>query len=450
MKKKNGKGNKRKIAGIICLVLVVLFAGTLVSAYSIFKIRFYDKSNYVKRGTYMASRLTERKGVEGEKNRSEAATQAVSAKTDVYEATATDKNSISVNSATKNADAHSAEKTDISDTATLTIHQRHQVETGIPETESEGKTLAARSGSMVQKTTESEKSNMLVKMAQQFFSKKDTYNILLLGVDRRDESWEGNSDVILLVTVNKEKKTVYLTSFLRDLYADIPGVGVRKLNAACANGGPELTVQTLEENYQVEIDNYAMVDFNAMIDVVDALGGVDLEIDEDERVTANDYITCMCEDNGDDPEDYYIEKAGLVHLNGYQAVGYARNRYTGKGSDFGRTQRQRNVLTAIAEKAQDGDYASLADTMEDVMPYITHDITEMQMIGLMMQLGSWLDYDIQQQHIPYDGEYTSQDEILVPTDMNATVEKLTSILYGDGEIETETESETETETEAVQ
>ena len=139
-----------------------------------------------------------------------------------------------------------------------------------------------------------------------------------------------------------------------------------------------------------------------------------------------------------------------MHLNGYQAVGYARNRYTGKGSDFGRTQRQRNVLTAIAEKAQDGDYASLSDTMEDVMPYITHDITEMQMIGLMMQLGSWLDYDIQQQHIPYDGEYTSQDEILVPTDMNATVEKLTSILYGDGEIETETESESETETEAVQ
>lgn len=450
MKKKNGKGNKRKIAGIICLVLVVLFAGTLVSAYSIFKVRFYDRSNYVKRGTYMASRLTERKGVEGEKNRSEAATQAVSAKTDVSEATATDKNSISVNSATKNADVDSAEKTDIFDTATLTIHQRHQVETGIPETESERKTLAARSGSTVQKTTESEKSNMLVKMAQQFFSKKDTYNILLLGVDRRDESWEGNSDVILLVTVNKEKKTVYLTSFLRDLYADIPGVGVRKLNAACANGGPELTVQTLEENYQVEIDNYAMVDFNAMIDVVDALGGVDLEIDEDERVTANDYITCMCEDNGDDPEDYYIEKAGLVHLNGYQAVGYARNRYTGKGSDFGRTQRQRNVLTAIAEKAQDGDYASLADTMEDVMPYITHDITEMQMIGLMMQLGSWLDYDIQQQHIPYDREYTSQDEILVPTDMNATVEKLTSILYGDGEIETETESESETETEAVQ
>lgn len=92
MGNKNRKGSKKKIVAIICLVLIVLFAGTLVSAYSIFKVRFYDKSNYVKRGTYMASRLTERKGVEGEKNRSEAATQAVSAKTDVSEAT--DKNGI--------------------------------------------------------------------------------------------------------------------------------------------------------------------------------------------------------------------------------------------------------------------------------------------------------------------------------------------------------------------
>ena len=108
------------------------------------------------------------------------------------------------------------------------------------------------------------------------------------------------------------------------------------------------------------------------------------------------------------------------------------------------------MLNAIAEKGKEGDYESLSDTIESVMPYITHDITEIEMIGLMMQVGTWLDYDIQEQHIPYDGEYTSQNEILVPTDMDATVEKLTSILYGDGEIETENETETETETEAVQ
>ena len=416
MEKKNKKRSKKKIAAIVCLVLVVLVAGVAVSAYSVFKMKFYDKSNYVKHGTYVAAANTEKKAKEGEKQDAEVRTA-----TEVSHSSAA---------------AQKIHNTSATGSTTVSVSS------SVPETERKGNSA---SSSFVQKTTEKKESSMLEKMAKQFFSKKDTYNILLLGVDRRDESWNGNSDVVLLVTVNKEKKTVYLTSFLRDLYADIPGVGVRKLNAACANGGPELTIQTLEENYHVEIDNYAMVDFNAMIDVVDALGGVDLEIDEDERVTANDYITCMCEDNGVDPKPYYIKKAGKVHLNGYQAVGYARNRYTGKGSDFGRTQRQRNVLMAIAEKAQNGDFVSLSDTIEDVMPYITHDIPEFEMIGLIMQVGTWMNYDIQQQHIPYDGEYTSQDEILVPDDMNATVEKLTSILYGDGEIETESETESETE-----
>ena len=418
MEKKNKKRSKKKIAAIVCLVLVVLVAGVAVSAYSVFKMKFYDKSNYVKHGTYVAAANTEKKAKEGEKQDAEVRTA-----TEVSHSSAA---------------AQKIHNTSATGSTTVSVSS------SVPETERKGNSA---SSSSVQKTTEKKESSMLEKMAKQFFSQKDTYNLLLLGVDRRDESWNGNSDVVLLVTVNKEKKTVYLTSFLRDLYADIPGVGVRKLNAACANGGPELTIQTLEENYHVEIDNYAMVDFNAMIDVVDALGGVDLEIDEDERVTANDYITCMCEDNGVDPKPYYIKKAGKVHLNGYQAVGYARNRYTGKGSDFGRTQRQRNVLLAIAEKAQNGDFASLSDTIEDVMPYITHDIPEFEMIGLIMQIGTWMNYDIQQQHIPYDGEYTSQDEILVPNDMNATVEKLTSILYGDGEIETESETESESESE---
>ena len=240
MEKKNKKRSKRKIAAIVCLILVVLVAGAAGSAYSVFKMKFYDKSNYVRRGTYVAAANTEKKAKEGEKQ-------------DVEVRTSTEV-------------SHSS-------TAAQKIHNASAVAvSSAPETEEgdSSRTLTSSSfrSSSVQKTTEKKESSMLGKMAKQFFSQKDTYNLLLLGVDRRDESWNGNSDVVLLVTVNKEKKTVYLTSFLRDLYADIPGVGVRKLNAACANGGPELTIQTLEENYHVEIDNYAMVDFNAMIDVV--------------------------------------------------------------------------------------------------------------------------------------------------------------------------------------
>ena len=424
MEKKNGKGKKRKIIGMVCLILILLFTGTLVSAYSIFKTKFYDKSNYVKRGTYLAVNQ-EKDAEKGAKDTTEL--QAAPFETVTHSTVQAQK----IYAAAQNGNAAAAGS--------------HSPET---EQETSYVNINVTSGKNAgQDAAETEEENTFTRLAKQFFSKKDTYNILLLGVDRRDQSWNGNSDVVLLVTVNKEKKTVYLTSFLRDLYADIPGIGVRKLNAACANGGPELAVETLEENYHVEVDNYAMVDFNAMIDVIDALGGIDLEIDEDERVTANDYITSMCKENGDNPENYLIKKAGLVHLNGYQTVGYVRNRYTGKGSDFGRTQRQRNVLTAIADKARNGDFSSLSDTIESVMPYITHDITEFEMIGLMMQVGTWLDYDIQEQHIPYDGEYTSQNEILVPTDMDATIEKLTSILYGDGEIETETETETDTDME---
>ena len=156
----------------------------------------------------------------------------------------------------------------------------------------------------------------------------DTYNILLIGVDRRDESWVGNSDVMLLVTVNPQKEKIYLTSFMRDLYADIPGIGVQKLNAACANGGAELCVQTIEENYQVQIDNYAMVDFNSMAEIVDSIGGVDIEISEAEMEYINNNIANQYSLAGkDDP--VYLDHAGEVWLNGYQAVVYSRNRSTG-------------------------------------------------------------------------------------------------------------------------
>lgn len=255
-----------------------------------------------------------------------------------------------------------------------------------------------------------------------------TYNILLIGVDRRDTSWSGNSDVMMLVTVNKDKKTIYLTSFLRDLYANIPGIGVRKLNASCANGGAELCVETIKSNYGVKIDNYAMVDFNAMIDIVDALGGIELEVTEDEIRVSNGYVKSMCEANGDSYEAHQFTSSGLIHLDGYQAVAYARNRYSGNTYDFGRTERQRKVLIAIFNKAKDGGLGSLNSAAQSVLPYVTHNVDEGTVLKLLLQAPGWLDYDIEQQHIPYDGMYHSKNEILIP-DMDKTISKLRETLY---------------------
>ncbi len=379
----------------IILTLILLIVIVLEVGYWIFKTQFYDQTNYVEKGTYGTSGFS--------------AEDMISA------------GAVAEQTARKTTGSEEGETDTEESEATLT-------------SEAESELIA-------------QQQEAILNTADQMFQTKNTYNILLLGVDRRDQSWNGNSDVVMLVTVNMEKQKIYMTSFLRDLYVNISGIGVRKLNAASANGGPELAVQTLEENYQVQIDNYAMVDFNAMIDVIDALGGIDLEIDEAERVTANDYITCMCQDNEEDPKPHYIKEAGFVHLSGYQAVGYARNRYTGKGSDFRRTQRQRNVMTAILKKVQSGSYDSLTDVVKSIMPYITHDITQMEMIGILMKLNTWIGYDTVEQHIPYDNEYYVENEILIPKDMSDTITKLNGLLYGDLEIN-ETESETETTTEA--
>lgn len=256
----------------------------------------------------------------------------------------------------------------------------------------------------------------------------DTYNILLIGVDRRDGSWSGNSDVMMLVTVNKDRKTIYMTSFLRDLYANIPGIGVRKLNASCANGGAALCVETIKKNYGVQIDNYAMVDFNAMIDIVDALGGIELEFTEDEVKVANSCIREMCNLNGESFEKHQITSSGKINADGYQAVGYARDRYSGNTYDFGRTERQRKVLISIFDKAKTGGLGSLNAAAQSVLPYVTHDIPEITVLKLLMQVPGWLDYDIVQQHIPYDNMYHSLNEILVP-DMETTIRKIRETIY---------------------
>lgn len=257
---------------------------------------------------------------------------------------------------------------------------------------------------------------------------EDTYNLLLIGVDRRNTSWNGNSDVMILVTVNPEKESIYMTSFLRDLYADIEGLGVQKLNAACAYGGADLCVQTIEENYQVKIDNYAMVDFNSMIAVVDAFGGVDLELTEHEVKIANQYVNTMCEANGVDYEEHQIIGTGMLHLDGYQAVGFMRNRYSGSGSDFGRTDRQRAVIVALMDKMQDAGVDSLDDLLFDVLPRIEHDMNMLKILDLASKLPDWLGYRFEQQHIPYDGMYYSQNEILMP-DMEETLELLHETIY---------------------
>lgn len=248
---------------------------------------------------------------------------------------------------------------------------------------------------------------------------QDVINILLIGSDHRDDSWNGNSDVMIVATINQKTQQLVLTSFMRDLYADIPGYGVHKLNYAFAAGGAETLEATLEDNYQVTIDNHAIVDFDSMAKIIDIIGGVEIEISDAESTVLNQYLSSMGQ--GDT-----LPGGGTYLLDGYQAVAYMRIRYVGN-SDYQRTQRQRDVLKEIFAGMQALDATDLTALINDVLPEMEHNISPLEMVRLMALLPEVKNYELVENRIPYDDLYYSQNEMLVP-DFEATRERLHEIL----------------------
>lgn len=257
---------------------------------------------------------------------------------------------------------------------------------------------------------------------------ENVYNLLLIGVDRRDKTWYGNSDSMILMSINKDTKKVHMTSFMRDLYANIPGVGVKKLNAACAYGGGPLVVKTIQDNYKIPIDNYASVDFDAMIDIVDLVGGVEIDISSEEMRVANGYINEMCGLAGVDASSHQLTQSGPQLMDGYQAVAYARIRYVGN-ADYQRTERQREVLEKIMKKCSGLGVTELNDLANAVLPEVTHNIDQSTLLSLIGQLPTILSYEVVQSRVPYDGMFGSKGEMLVP-DFTATIQKLQTDIYG--------------------
>lgn len=241
-------------------------------------------------------------------------------------------------------------------------------------------------------------------------------NILLIGTDHRDDSWNGNSDTMILATVKADSEKIILTSFMRDLYADIPGCGVHKLNYAFAAGGAEKLIETLENNYELSIDHYAVVDFESMAEIVDIVGGVDMTISDAECKWLNGYLVSM------EAQEDFLPGGGSYTLNGNQAVAYARIRYVGN-NDYQRTQRQRDILKQIFEKVHELGADQIAALAKDVMPEVEHDYNAFDMLGLLAELPTIAGYELEEERVPYDDLYYSQNEMLVP-DFEATRARL--------------------------
>ena len=264
-------------------------------------------------------------------------------------------------------------------------------------------------------------------------SDDDIYNLLLIGVDRRDKTLNGNSDSMILVSINKAKNKVSMVSLMRDTYVDIEGVGYAKLNAAYAYGAGPLLCQTITDTFRIKVDRYVAVDFFDLIDIINIIGGVDLEISAKEAEVANGYIMDMCNIMDIDGSEHMIpSEGGMVHCDGVQAVAFARNRYVGN-SDFERTERQRYVMTQLMAEAKQMSLAQMTEKMQEILQHVTMNIPETEIWSMITEVPEMLGYEFEQSRVPYDNMYdviyVKGQDMLVPY-WDETLTKLQEQIYG--------------------
>ena len=239
------------------------------------------------------------------------------------------------------------------------------------------------------------------------FKEDGVKNILLIGNDSRSNSEDGRSDAMILISISSKTNTIHMTSLLRDIYVDIPGHEGNRLNAAYSYGGPELLMETLEENFDIRVNRYMLVNFQAFAAVVDAVGGVDIEVTNDEVQYINGYLVEYNQLEGRAEGTDYLDPSlsGKIHLNGPQALAFCRNRFI--GSDFARTERQRKVLSAIFEKAPFAVVTNGGKLVDGLMSNIKTNLKKSELSGLMIQAPGMLAYDMVQASIPLEGSYSN-------------------------------------------
>lgn len=249
----------------------------------------------------------------------------------------------------------------------------------------------------------------------------DLMNILLIGQDAREGEDQARSDSMILCSYNKNTKQLTMTSFLRDLYVQIPGHGGNRINAAYAFGGTELLKQTISQNFDVYIDGTVEVDFSHFEQIIDHMGGVTIELRQDEAQVIN-------EQTGSELTE------GMQTLDGFQALTYSRIRKLDMDGDFSRTSRQRKVITALVDSIRNADITDLTTLLGKVLPMLTTDLTKRQLLFCVLEIVPNLSQlELQSQRIPADGTYSDKTidgmEILA-ADMDAQKQYLRKTLLG--------------------
>jgi polyisoprenyl-teichoic acid--peptidoglycan teichoic acid transferase len=260
----------------------------------------------------------------------------------------------------------------------------------------------------------------------------DVRNIALFGIDSGREKWESiHSDAIMILSIDERSGKIKLSSIMRDSYVNVDDHGKTKITNAYAYGGPQLAIKTLNQNFDLDIRDFVAVDFAGFGSIIDSLGGIEVEVKQAEIKEINKYMTEVASIRGDKATP--IRQAGAQTLNGNQAVAFARIRAVGNG-DYKRTERQQEVLAAIADKIQEVETRDYPRLVSELLPYVETSMSKMDFImmgGNVMTSGI---VDIDWTRFPTNSELKGKtiDKVWYLTfDRNATVEQLHRFIYED-------------------
>ena len=254
-------------------------------------------------------------------------------------------------------------------------------------------------------------------------------NILLIGTDARDLNERARSDSIIIATIDNNTKKLKLSSIMRDTFVDIPGYGEQKINAALALGGPELLIKTIKENFNFTLDKYVMVNFWGFEDIIDGIGGIEVDVKDYEIPEINKYIGEVR-----DVKSPPLTTPGLQHLDGQQALAYARIRKVGNGS-YERTERQRRVLDIVAEKMMDVSVVKYPGLLYDLLPSVKTNIEPLTLLNYAYTVSKFGELKFEQLQIPatelsQGGLYRNKGWVLL-TDKEQNGKILNDFIYND-------------------
>lgn len=263
----------------------------------------------------------------------------------------------------------------------------------------------------------------------------------LFGLDHRSKNEKlntENSDTIIIASINNDTKAVKLVSVYRDTLLNVKDDTYSKANSAYAFGGPANAVSMLNTNLDLNITDYVAIDFNALVTVVDCLGGLDIPLSYAEIVHMNNYCVETSEETGKSytpvelPDPKPEDEEAIVdtyHLNGVQATSYCRIRYTAS-LDMGRTERQRRVIQMIVDKAKKAGLSTIFDIMDQVFPMVKTSVSKTEILKMIPAM---IGYSIDETTgFPNDYKFAQvKGSVIVPTTLESNVLKMHQFLYGD-------------------